>query len=837
MPKRWAGDIVSAMWSLLQDARYGLRLLRREPGFAVVAILTIALGVGATTTLFSVANGVLLKPFPWTDSDRLVRVTETRQGKPARIRGTITNGTFLAWSANPSAVEDIGGYSTNTMTLVAAGGEPARVQVGRVTPSLFAVLKARPIRGRVFGVEDAPMNGTGQPPPVSTIVLSYGLWREWFGGAEDVLGRTLDVDGLRATVVGVMPRGFSFPDAETRAWVPMPVASVLSAGGGQRIQIFSALARLEPGATPAQASTEGTLRARSAPDPGYAAVAMFGSSAPPEVAAQPAIDALIGDVRPAILLLLAAVVLLLFAATANVASLQLARATTRRREIAVRASLGASAGRLTQQLLVESALVGLGGAAAGVGIVFTLHRALPWILPADFPRVDAIAIDGRVLLFAVISAFATSLVCGLLPALQARGLELTEALADGSASATSGMWRSRSGHWRAVIMAGQVAVACVLLLGAALLTRSFTALMHADRGYDPSNVLTARIDTPASYTAQRKLVFLDTLVERLRAIPGVTHVAAGNSLPFISIGGSTGFAMPSVRDPAILQQVQTATRVVSPGYFETLRIRLLQGRVLGEADTESSRPVIVVNRTFARRYLGDRPIGARVPMKFGDGKPDCDVVGVVDDMKQGDVTEAETPEVFMSYRQMPSRLATFPAIVEMRTEGDPTAMIPTLRTAVREQDRTLVVDSIMTLDERVMTSLARPRAYATLLAAFALGAVLIAGVGLFGVLSYGVAQRAREIGVRTALGAQSRDIVTLVLRQGLVMAAAGLVVGLGASLAAARVLSSFLYGVTAYDAASFLAVAFVLAAVVALACIVPARRAARVDPLTALRSN
>ncbi len=825
------------MSSLFHDARYGWRVLKREPGFALVAMLTIALGVGATTTLFSVANGVLLKPLPWADSERLVRLTETRQGKPARIRGTITNGTFLAWYKDSAVLDGIGAYSTNMVTAASGDGEPARVQVGNVTASMFAVLKARPILGRLFDDSDAPMAGTGQMPPLGSVILSYGLWREWFGGRDDALGKSIDLDGTRVSIVGVMPREFAFPDAETRAWTPRGMPSVLFEGGGQRLQIFSALARMKPGVTPTQVGIEGTARARSAPDPGLAAVGMFGSSAPPEISAQPAVEALIADVRPAILLLLAAVVLLMAAATANVASLQLARAMTRRREIAVRAAIGAGTGRLTQQLLVESGLIGVGGAAAGIAVVFALHRALPSILPADFPRVDAVAIDGRVLLFAVATALATSMACGLLPAFQVRRLELTEALADGSAGATGGMWRSRTGRWRAVIMAGQVTVACVLLVGAALLARSFTALMHADRGYDPANVLSARIDLPQSYTAPRRVVFLDTLVERLKGVPGVAHVAAGNSLPFVSNGGVFAFSMPSPTDPAVKQQVQTSTRVVGPDYFQALRLRMLQGRPLAETDSSVSRPVIVVNRTFAQRYLGQTPIGARVPMPFGDGKPDCDVVGIVEDMRQSDVTEAHTPEIFASYRQMSNRLVRASMFVVARTTGDPETLIPSLRAAVREQDRMLVVDSIMTLDERMLTSLARPKTYATLLGAFALCALAIAGVGLFGVLSYGVAQRVREIGVRTALGAQPADIIALVLRHGMMMAGGGIVVGLGTALATARVLSSFLYGVTAYDAASFVAVAIVLAAVVALACIVPARRAARVDPLTALRSN
>ncbi len=794
-------------------------------------------GVGASPTLFSVADGVLLKPLGWPESDRLVRLTETRQGKPARIRGTITNGTFLAWRADSSLLEGIGGYGASPVTAVPVGGEPARLQSGRVTPSVLSMLKTRPLRGRLFDDGDAPMGGTGRPPVMTSVVLSYGLWPQWFGGRDDVLGRSIQFDGVTVSVVGVMPRDFAFPDSETRAWVPMPILSVLGDGGAQRISIFSALARMKPGVTPAQAAAEGTARARTAPDPGLAAVAMFGVTAPPEIAATPAVEAMTADVRPAILVLLAAVGLLMATATANVASLQLARATTRRREMAVCAAIGAGAARLTRQLVVESSIIGGAGGLAGVMLAVALHRTMPSLLPADFPRVADIAIDLRVLGFAIAASIAASVACGWLPAMEARRINLVEVLAAGGVSSTGGAWRSRTGRLRAIIMAGQVAVACVLLVGAALLARSFTALMHADRGYDPSNVLTARVDLPASYTAARRVAFADALVERLRAVPGVTHAAAGNALPLLSLGGVFGFEVPSPRDPAIWQNVQTMIRVVGPDYFQVLRLRVVQGRPLTDGDTLNSRPVIVVNRTFARQYLGSTPLGARVPMRFGEGKPDCDVVGVVEDMRQSDVTEPQSPEIFASYRQMPTRLMSAPTVIVVRAAGDPTALVPTLRAAVRERDPLLVVDSIMTMEERVMASLAKPRIHALLLSGFAVFALAIAGVGLFGVLSYSVAQRSREIGVRTALGARPRDIVTLVLRQALTIAGAGLVAGLAIASAAARLLSTFLYGVTAYDAASFVLVPLVLAVVTAAACLVPARRAARVDPLTVLRSG
>jgi predicted permease len=822
---------------LSQDLRYAARLLRRQPGYALIATLTMALGIGATTTLFSVAYGVLARPLPWPDADRLVRVTESRKGNAGRIKGTITNGTFLAWSDSPSTVEAIGAYGTSTVTATVGAGEPARLQIGRVTPTLFPLLRVRAWRGRVFAADDVIHGGTGVPVTPAVAIVSYGVWQRWFGGDDAAIGRAMQIDGRTVTVIGVMPREFSFPDRETQLWIPMAVASVLGEQGARRMSIFSALARLNPGVTPAQAAAEGTARARTAPDPGMAAMALFGSNAPPDITAVPAVEAMTAEVRPAILVLLAAVALLLITATANVASLQLARATSRRREMALRAALGAGGGRVARQLVVESSLVGVAGGLAGLLLAATFHRVLPSVFPADFPRVADIALDWRVLAFAMGVSMIASVACGLLPAAQARRIDLVEALAEDGAASTGGAWRSRSGRIRSVIMAGQVAVASLLLVGAVLLGRSFVALMHADRGYDPVNVLTARVDQPAAYTAPRRVAFADAMLDRLHALPGVAEAAVATALPFLSGGGTTGFEMPSVSAPGIKVPVQTFTRIVSPGYFAALRLHLVAGRTLADSDTAASRPVIVVNRSFARKYLGDTPVGSRVPMQFGQGKPDCDVVGVVEDMRQGDVTDAEAAEIFASYRQMPNRLVNASLIVVMRTAGEPAAEVASFRAVVRDLDPGLAVDSVMTMEDRVMTSLARPRTYAVLLSAFGVFALLIAGVGLFGVLSYSVAQRAREIGVRTALGAQPIDIVRLVMRQGLAIAVAGMSVGLSLAYALGGYVGSFLYGVTRYDAWSFAIVAATLTIVSAVACAVPARRAALVDPLTVLKSS
>jgi len=824
--------------TLRHDVRYAIRLLRREPGYALLAVLTMALGIGVATTLFSVTYGVMMKPLPWPDPDRVVRLTEMRKGQQGRIRGTITNGAYLAWREQASTVEAIGGYSVvpGASTLSRGEGEPLRVQVGRATASLFEVLGVRPIRGRLFTEADTPSGfRRGTPPDPAVIILSYSLWQDWFGGRDDAVGSVVRADDMPVTIAGVMPPGFTFPDRDTRAWLPMTIGSVMTDSGFQRMMIFGALARLKPGVSPQQAAAEGTARARSAPDPGFTAVAMFGSTAPAEVAVTRAADAMTAEVRPALQILLAAVALLLATATANVGGLQLARATARRREIAVRAAIGAGRARIVRQLVVESGVVAAAGAAAGMALVVALHRALPALLPPDFPRVGDIAIDPHVLAFALAIVAGTSVGCGLLPAAELARVNVAEALADDSAASAAGAWRSRTARWRTGVMAAQIAVACVLLVGAALLARSFVALTRADRGYDADHVLTARVDLPRRYDGPARAAFADRVVERIRSSPGVVHAAAGNALPFMSAGGTFGFKMPSPTNPSVTLQAQTLTRVVSPGYFQAMRLRLAAGRLLADADTLTTRPVIVVNRSFAQRYLGSSPLGTRVPLTFGEGRPDCDVVGIVDDMRQGDVTDPPAPEAFASYRQMPTRLLNAALFFVVRTGDDPTPHAAALRTAVREVDESVAVDSIVTLDERVMTSLAKPRLYAALLTGFAIAALAIAGVGLFGVLSYSVAQRSREIGVRTALGAQRGDVIALVLRQAMAVALVGVAAGLFASFALSAYLAAFLYGVAAHDPAIFVACAVGVVIVAACACVVPARRAAAVDPVVALK--
>ena len=819
-----------------RDLRHAVRLLAREPGYAVVALLGIALGIGATTTLFSVAYGVLLKPLPWPEPEQLVRLEERRGGRPGRIPWTITNGTYLAWQ-EATTVEQVGGWMSVTSTFN-DGREPERIRLGRLTPTIFPVLQARALIGRVFESRDAV------GPQTDTLILSHGFWQRRFGGAPEVLGRSVRLDDRAYTVVGVMPSAFAFPDRETQAWTPAVIAPVYSEGGDRiSLQIFGAIARMRPGVTAAQVAAEGTARARAARDPGSAALALFGSGEPPTITAMPALEVAIGDVRPAIRVMVSAVVLLFATAIASVVVVQFARVARRRREMALRSALGASARRLTRLWLAESIVVGVLGGVLGMAAARLLIGLLPAILPADFPRLADITLDWRVGLAATAATLAAIVACALFPTIDARSLDLTRALADGGAAPVGAGMRTPASRLRSVIMASQVAVACVLLISAGLLGRSFQALINVDRGYDPSNLATARLPLPSGATFATNAAMLETIRDRIRALPGVTHAAFGNALPLVSAGGMTGLNVRLPRDRGTVAKIQALHRTVNPDYFAAMGLRLRAGRLLSDRDTASSQPVLVVNKSFADQYLGENAIGRRLPLSLYRNA-EWEVVGIVEDMKQGGlqtggfVATADTaqPEMFSSYRQF-GEMRLESIFFLARTDGSPSHLVPSIRTLVREQAPALVLDSVTTMEERVMQSLSRPRAYALVVGVMAAFALAIACVGLFGVLSYSVVQRTREIGVRTALGARTGDIVSLVVRSGLTIVAAGVAGGLVAGALLVQSLSKILYGVRPFDPLTFAVVPVFLVLTAAVACAAPARRAARIDPLEALRTD
>ena len=723
------------------------------------------------------------------------------------------------------------------MTLTSSS-EPERFLVGSVTPSLMRVLRADALVGRVFLDRDL---GAGTP---NVLVLGFGLWQRRFGSRPEVVGELVRLDGQPYTVIGVMPRDFAFPTSDTEAWTQLTVVPVERGKAVISMMLFSAMARLRPGVTPEQAAAEGTARGQAAPDPKQAALALFGNNGAAGVTALTAREVMTAEVRPALLILFAAVALLFLASTASLIVLQLSRVARRTREIAVRTAIGAGAVRLIRQWLVESSLLGAAGAAAGLLMAMLLHRGLPAVLPAGFPRVDDVRLDWRVALFACGVALVVSLACGMVPASRARRDQLTDALAKGTAS-TPAVTRTTAARVRTTFMAGQVAIACILLVGASLLARSFTALLEVDRGFDPRGVLTMRLPQPRQTTFAKRMTLLDRLQPRLAGLPTVTDVAFGNALPFVTVGGYRGMDMVLPRDPSTKVEVQTAMRVVSPEYFRAMRLRVLQGRPLDASDTETSTQTIVVNRTFAAQYLGSRAVGARLNLGLANVR-EAEVVGVVDDMRQGansgeptstfgGVLDPPQAEIFLPHRQWPFPIDDL--IVIVRSSADPAALATNVRALIGAEDPTLPVDSIMTMEDRVAASLAGPRSYAVFLVGFALCALVIAGVGLFGVLSYTTSQRTREIGLRTALGARRGDVFALVGRQAMTITAFGLVVGLGAAFVLSQSLSTLLYGISTRDALSFLIVPLVLIGVSILACAAPAWRATRIDPLVALRSE
>jgi predicted permease len=758
-------DARSFAWieDALIDLRVAARMLLSAPGFAALVVLTMALSVGATTTLFSLVYGVLMRPLPWPDAHRIVRVQETRGGHVGRVTWTISNGTYRAWREQPSTVEEIGGWFSSRLMTLSIGGEPDRVMVGAVTPSLLRVLRARPHLGRLFADADARL-------PAEVVILGFDFWQRRFGSRADIVGQAVRLEGRSLTVIGVMPDDFVFPNRETVMWTPSGVVPVQGQDGTIRLMIFSVMARLRPGVTPAQAAAEATARARSAPDPKQAGLALFGGSGEPVVSAAPARDVLTAEVRPALLILLAAIGLLFVAATASVIVLQLSRVSRRTREMAVRAAIGAGSGRLLRQWFVESTLLGLVGGLAGLLVAFLLHRGLPAVLPAGFPRVEDVRLDWRVLIFAIVTTMAVSIACGVVPSLVRRRVHLSQTLALDGTGATPTTSRTPAARVRLAIMAGQVAVACVLLVGATLLLRSFTALLDADRGFDPRGVLTILVPVPATSTFATRLDTIERIQTRLRSLPGVSEVAFGNALPFVSPGLFRGMDMTVSRDPATKLEVQTIMRAVSPEYFPAMRLRIIDGRALRAGDSAGSPPVVVVNRTFARQYLGDRPLGQRLQFPIND-RQNWEVVGVVEDMRQGTletqpgfsfggVADPRQPEMFFATSQWDSAI---PGIIfVMRTHGDPASLASAARAVIRAEDATLPVNSIMTMEDRVVESLAGPRTYAIFLSGFAVSALAIAGVGLFGVLSYTTSLRTREIGLRTALGARRGDVIGLV---------------------------------------------------------------------------
>ena len=813
---------------VLEDLKYALRLQRRQLKFAALVIGLTALGIGATAALFSVTYDVLFKPLPWPNANRVVSLTETRGGNRARV-GAFTNAVYLAWQEDSRTVAALAAWSSGLapwspgLVTLAGEGDPERIATVAASATLFSVLGVQPKLGSLFAAEQETER---------VVVLSESLWRRRYAADPNVVGQLVSLDGQPYTAVGVVADAMMFPDRRTQAFVPLRVPNTPNG-----LLVFNALALPRPGASLEQVGSEGTVRGAGAPNPELTSVGMFGRSGPVAVTATPLVDSLTGSVKTPLLVLLAAVALLLAAATANVANLQLARAMTRSRELAVRAALGAGRARIYRQVLVENLVLGLAGGALGVAVAWALHRSLPALLPTAFPRTDDLALDVGVIALALALAIVASAACTLILAVGLRHLDPRAALAEDSGAAAGATPGSPIGRTRRAIMVVQVAIACVLLVGASLLGRSFVALLDAERGFDLSQVLGAHLALPApAFTAERRMAVLDEILDRLGAVPATRGAAFTTESPIAPGGGSASFDVPSPAGGEVI--VQAALRVVSPGYFAALGLPIISGRGLEESDTATSLPVGVANETFARRYPGE-VLGARIPSFSGRASQnEAVVVGIAADVRYVASATESLPEIYFSHRQLPAALAASTANVTLlvRAGGDPAPLAALIRSVAREADGNLVPDAVMTLDARlVATDLALPRLYAFLLGGFATLALLVAAVGLFGVLSYVVAQRTRELGIRAALGARPPDLVRLVLRQGLGTTLVGLVLGLVAAAVLMRFVSTLLYGVGAADLPTYVGVPALLLVVAGVACVVPARRAARLDPLRALR--
>jgi putative ABC transport system permease protein len=761
------------MSRLLQDIRYGLRTLRRNSGFTVVAVLTLALGIGATTAIFSVVNGVLLRPLPFRDADRLAMVW--LDNVPQGIRQDITSyPTFADWREQNRVFEGMAGFSPQQANLTGEA-EPERIARAAVTAGFFPLLGVEPARGRGFDVREEEQGSH------RVAVLGHGLWQRRFGGDPEVLGRTIQMNGDEFTVVGVMPPGFDFPSA-SQLWVPLAPSEQLREARGA-FWLYT-LGRLRPGVTveAAQREMDG-IDARLGEE--YPALSRFG------VFVQPVRDYLVGDVRPALLVLLGAVAFLLLIASANVANLLLARSAAREREMAIRAAMGAGQRRLVGQLLTESLVLALAGGALGVVIATWGVQLLKWLSPADLPRMENVGVDATVLGFAFLVSLLTGVAFGLVPALQVSRTPLARPLREGSRGLSGGRRGQRT---RKVLIVGELALALVLLIGAGLLLQSFSRLRSVDPGFRAENVLTLRLSLSGSdYRDPARVVgFWEQLLERVESLPGVASAAGATDVLLPELANSSTVTIEGRPRSPDEETVEVPIDVVTPGLFRTLGTPLLHGRDFSGADDRDAAPVAIINEAMARRFWPDAdPVGQR--FRYGGENsqdPWRTVVGVVADARRTSLEQEARPSTFLPVRQN----AASSLVVVVRTAGDPLALAGAVRREVRAIDPNVPIAQLSTLEGLLSERLAQRRFSALLLGIFSALALLLASVGVYGVIAYTVSQSTREIGIRMALGAHRRNVLRLVLGQVSVLVLLGIGIGLAGALALSRTLAGMLYG-------------------------------------------
>jgi len=825
-------EVTRDMWgfrwleTLLQDLCYGLRQLRRNPGFTAVAVLTLGLGIGANTAIFSVVNAVVLRPLPYEDPDRLALIKE-RIPMIDPLPITVCAPDVIQFRRQNQVFDSVAAFHFGQADLSGVA-EPERVNADRVNANLFSLLGVQPVVGREFTAdEDQP----GHP----VAILSYGLWQRHFGANPDVIGRTVALDRQPYTVIGVMPRSFVFPlpgmnqGKAADLFVPMAFTHDELSDVGDNFN-FSVLARLKPGVSLARANADVEAIAHDILE---TYPPQFRNAVNLSAVVLPLGDQVVGKVRMLLLLLLGAVSFVLLIACANVANLLLTRAAGRQKEIAVRLTMGAGRLRLLRQFVAESILLAVLGAGLGLILAFWITQALVKLMPATIPRVHAIGLDLSVLAFTLALAVLTGLVFGAAPALAASRTDLNSTLKEGGRSALQGPQHQ---HLQAALLVGEVALSLVLLVGTGLLVRSFAHILDTDPGFQPEHVLTASLYLPGKQYSEDGQVrsFYRNLIERLGQLPGVKMAGASTDLPLE--GGWNHVVTPEDYRTAPGAGLNVAYHSIIEGnYLQTMGIPLLRGRYFTSQDKLGSTPVLIVSKSLAGRYWPDQdPIGKR--LKWGpaaSNDPWLTIVGVVSDAKQSALDTATVPHTYEPYGQhegAPSNLN-----VAIRAAGDPASLTSALRAAVWGLDRQLAVAQLRTMDQVISESNAPRRFNVSLLAAFAALAVVLAAIGIYGVIAYSVAQRTHEIGIRMALGAEARDVLKMVIVHGLWLALSGVALGAIGALALTGFLSSLLYGVKPTDPLTFVAVSLLLLAVALIAVYIPARRATKVDPMVALR--
>jgi predicted permease len=817
------------MWplaeSLWADLKFAIRQLYKNYGFALTAILTLALGIGATSAIFSLVNTVLLRPLPFPEQDRLMWLSQQDHSLPGVAPESLSYPDYFDWRAQNHTLSGIASYIGGSVTLESQG-EPQRLDAQEVSANFFQVLGAAPLLGRDFRWED-------EKPRNRTVMLSYALWQSNFGSARDIAGKTIRMDKHNYTVAGVMPKGFQFPleNPAPALWKSIAEdAEGKDAPTSQRgYDVLGVIGRLKPGVSVEQAKADLSViasdLARQYPDNNkqyYSALV------------EPELQHMTGDTRPALRVLFGAVTLVLLIVCANVAGLLLARGSRRSAEFALRAAIGASRAAIIRQLLVESVTLSLAGGAAGVALAYALLHASVTLMPLNVPRIEDASIDASVLLFDLFLSLITGLLFGVLPAWRLARSAPAQALREGSRSVAGGRGQNRV-HNGLVI--AQTAIGLVLLVGSGLLIRSFVHILNVDPGFDPKHVLTARIRVSRDeLDRDQRYAFYQQLLQRLSALPGVQSASAGWPLPMSPNHAGISFNIAG-RPVAKGDEPSESLGVAMPGYFETMRIPLVAGRLFGQQDGVKGAPTILINQAFARKYFpAENPLGKHLQVGVGDGvfdHPVREIVGVVGDIRQGGLTTNLDPQFYLPYAQA---VITDPYLT-IRTAGDPLALQDALRGAVRAMDKSAPVYQVSTLEDYVSKSAAQPRFQTFLLTSFAGIALILAAVGLYGLLSYMVVQRTLEIGVRMALGAQRSDVLGMIVRRGLTLSLIGIVAGLAIAAVVTRLLSQMLYGIRATDPLTFAATAGLFLLVSIAASSVPAYRAARMDPMKTLREQ